>query len=272
MILGVDYASVDDNARPDFVAAYRWGTRFAVIRTAYTFGSSAYVDATWARDHGAARTAGLQVAPYLILGWTADPETQVERLIATYGTPGDGDLPVALDVEGVPGIAPAHALARVEAAVKALEAHYQTVMIYTSNGVWAEQLGDLPSELCGRRPLWLKVGYPWKARNTPHVDDVPPVREVPRPWRTTGSPGAFLEQFQGDAIDVPGFTHTVDLKVFLPYVASASDPHTAWFRAKLAAAGFPGATTTTTTALASAIRAFQAAHGLTVDGVMGPVT
>jgi GH25 family lysozyme M1 (1,4-beta-N-acetylmuramidase) len=270
MFVGIDYASVDSDPPPDFSAARRWGARFAVIRTAYTFGSLARTDPTWARDHVAARTAGLQVAPYLILGWSVDPAAQVEQLVAAYSSPGDGDLPVALDIEGVTGVEPRQAIAKVDVTVAALQARYGTVMIYTSCVKWAEQLGNLPSEIVGSCPLWLKVGYPWNPRNPPHLESVPRVTEVPPPWRATGSPGAFIEQFQGDAVDVPGFARTVDLSVFLPFVASASDPRTTWVRSKLFAAGFPD--DSTPTALNSAIRSFQAAHGLSIDGEIGPAT
>jgi len=114
------------------------------------------------------------------------------------------------------------------------------------------------------------VGYPWKARNPPHPEDIPAAALVPVPWRTLGSPGAFIEQFQGDAIDVPGFTSTVDINEFRNYVASSSDPRTPWVRGKLNGAGFPTGATDAT--LATAIRGFQARHGLSVDGVIGPMT
>jgi hypothetical protein len=274
MTLGVDYASIDyeslGNVEPGFAAAFAWGARFAILRAAYTLNGVAKTDPTWARHSVLARAAGLQVAPYVILGWHTDPVAQVNNLVAAYPTPQPGDLPPALDVEGVQGIAPAQAIAHVEAAVTALRAHYKTVMIYTSETVWSEQLGNAASAICGACPLWLKVGYPYKARNPPHPEAIPAATNVPVPWRAIDSPQAFLEQFQGDAIDVPGFRWAVDLDTFLPYTASSSDRRTTWVRGKLEAAGFP--TGTTDAALASAIRAFQTDRRLTVDAVMGALT
>jgi peptidoglycan hydrolase-like protein with peptidoglycan-binding domain len=63
---------------------------------------------------------------------------------------------------------------------------------------------------------------------------------------------------------------TVDLNKFLNYIATSSDARTPWVRGKLNAAGFP--TGSTDAALATAIRGFQAAYGLSVDGVIGPMT
>ncbi|HEY0190323.1 MAG TPA: GH25 family lysozyme [Kofleriaceae bacterium] len=272
----MDYASVDGNLPPDFAAMYAWGARFAFIRAAYTAHGVIETDTFWARDQAAARAAGLRVAPYMFLSWATAIEAQVARLSEVYGEAGAGDLPVALDVESITA-PPAQVLARVEAAVTALRARYRTVMIYTSADVW-QTLGDPASELCGGCPLWLKVSYPWKRLNPPRLEQVPHVDQtaLPRPWREAGSPGAFIEQFQGDAIEVPGLAYkaneygTADLNVFLSYVASASDPRTAWVRGKLAATGFPNGTSVD--ALASAIRAFQAARQLTVDGAIGPST
>lgn len=270
MILGVDYASVDDNTRPDFTALHRWGARFAVIRAAFMYGGASLADATWERDHAAARAAGIQVAPFVPLDWSGAFQPLLERLLDVYPARARGDLPVALDVEGASGLAPAHALTKVEEAVTALQAHGLAVMIYTSNNVWVEQLGDLPSVVCGACPLWLKVGYPWRARNPPHPEKVPPASPVPRPWRSAGSPGAFVEQFQGDAIEVPGFTSTVDVNVFLTYKASASDPRTTWIRTKLEASRLSCGDSVVE--LDEAIRAFQSSHQLDVDGRIGPAT
>ena len=92
-------------------------------------------------------------------------------------------------------------------------------MIYTSARVWHEDLQDIPSPACGTCPGWIKVAYPWKERQAPHPESVPRTVPLPAPWNTTNSPGAFIEQFQGDALRVPGFSSTVDLNVFRNYVA-----------------------------------------------------
>jgi len=125
MSLGVDYASTDHNVAPNFASAYTWGARFAFIRGAYTLNGVPEVDPTLARDRAAAGAAGLQIGPYLILGWHADPVAQVAKLVAAYGQPQRGDLPPALDIEGVWGVTAAQALATIETALSALHAHYR---------------------------------------------------------------------------------------------------------------------------------------------------
>jgi len=83
---------------------------------------------------------------------------------------------------------------------------------------------------------------PVAARNPPHLENIPALAQLPAPWRVPGSPGAFIEQFQGDAIGVPGFSSTTDLNLFRTYVASRLDPRTTWVQARLSDFGFRCAT------------------------------
>lgn len=269
MSLGVDFALQDDNGTPSFASAFAWGARFAILRGVYVAGGVPMIDPTLTTGAGPARAAGLQVGAYLALSWQSDPLAQVATFVAAYGAPQPGDLPPAIDAEAV-SVPPAQALAQLDTAVRALQRHYRTVMIYTSVNVWSAQLGNAMSTVCGACPLWLKVSYPWNAGNPPHPESIPPASPVPAAWQATDTAGAWIEQFQGDAIRVPGFRSTVDLNSFLNYQASSVDPRTTWVRTTLNAAGFPTGTTDAT--LASAIRAFQAAKHLTADGVVGPVT
>jgi murein L,D-transpeptidase YcbB/YkuD len=64
-----------------------------------------------------------------------------------------------------------------------------------------------------------------------------------------------MVQFQGDAVGLPGTTSTVDLNEFLPHSAGSSGYDT-----MLRLSGHPNT------------RAFQAAHGLVADGIIGPKT
>ena len=271
-MLGIDYGSVDENRPPDFAAARGYGVRFVIARAAYTYNGQAHTDAVVARDRAAAEDAGLQFGAYVILGWNVDPVDQVTAFVNAYGPQVVGDLPPSLDIEFPKGIAetkltPRAALDRVETALAALQTTYPTVMIYTSARVWHEDLDDLASEACGRCPGWIKVAYPWKEKQDPHPESAP----SSVPLREAGSAGVFIEQFQGDALRVPGFSSTVDLNVFRNYVGGTADPRTPWVAGRLGLFGHT-CDPTNATSVADAIRAFQTDTGTGVDGIVGPRT
>jgi GH25 family lysozyme M1 (1,4-beta-N-acetylmuramidase) len=276
-MLGIDYASIDGNQPPDFAAAYKWGIRFMISRAAYPAGGKIAPDSTVARDRAAANAAGLQFGAYLFLGYNIDPADQVAMFVNTYGPPVQGDLPPSLDVEfpgkGISdtGLSARAALDRIEAALAALQATYPVVMIYTSARVWQEDLKNLDSDPIGRCPGWIKVAYPWKAGQNPHPENIPSSVPLPPPMRAAGAAGCFIEQFQGDAVKVPGFTSTVDLDVFKNYVGSTYDARTPWIAGRLGAFGH-ACDPTDATSVATAIRAFQTDIGTDVDGIVGPHT
>lgn len=278
MSLGCDYASVDGNKPPSFGEAYAYGLRFAIIRGAYVDGAHVYVDSTLARDRGPAHAAGLIVGTYLILGYDQSgptPEEQANALIVAWGETGPNELPVAIDAEtnspDHSSSTDAERLAWVQRAYDVLHAKYGVVMTYTSENQWSENFGDGPSEI-GNGPLWIKVAYPWNPDNPPHPTDIPPVGVLPVPWRASGSPGAWILQFQGDAKGVPGFSSTVDLDTFLYYTASSTDTRTPWVVSQLIAAGELAGFTTDPAIIGPAIGAFQTKNGLTADETIGPAT
>ena len=61
MIIGLDYASVDGNKKPDLAAAYKAGARFAFVRGAY----GAWSDPTAKRDADDVRESGMVFGAYL---------------------------------------------------------------------------------------------------------------------------------------------------------------------------------------------------------------
>ena len=279
MTCGCDYASVDGNNPPNFAAAYAWGIRFVLIRGAYTYNGRAYVDTTLARDRAPAHAAGMIVGAYLILSYDPSgpsPEMQAQTFIDAYGEVQAGELPVSIDAEtnsnDHSASTDAQRLDWVQRAYDVLLAKYGIVMTYTSQNQWSENFGDGPSEI-GDGPLWIKVPYPWNADQPPHPEDVPPIGTIPAPWRAAGSPGGFIEQIQGDAKGVPGFSSTGVLSnVFLYYKASATDPRTPWVVQQLVAAGELAGPTTDAALINNAIRGYQAAQRLGVDGTIGPAT
>lgn len=272
MILGLDYASVDGDAPPAFNAAAAAGIKFVVIRA--TWGT--YVDPCLDRDRSAAHAAGLTVGAYMFLRFPelGHPAPSVADQVAAFTgayTRLSGELPPTLDVEfpgrGLvdTGLSPSAALALVEEAVGRLGQVYPEVMIYTSARVWSEDLRNLPSATLGARPLWATLGarplwvktpYVYRARQPADLagktaDSVSGL--IPPPWHCR----AWIQQFQGDAVGVPGFTGTVDVNRFLPSTGDTTDPRADWIHARL-----KGKT----------IQEFQDAAGLKPDGVVGPVT
>ncbi|MGA9812340.1 MAG: hypothetical protein WBQ64_06175 [Terriglobales bacterium] len=93
-------------------------------------------------------------------------------------------------------------------------------MIYTSERVWREELSNLPAPDLIESPLWLKH-YPFNkgpARRDVAVTRIPP--PVPIPW---GDSNWWIHQYQGDAIQLPGFAPgNVDMNRFGPMTAGAS--------------------------------------------------
>lgn len=267
MIEGRDYASIDGN----IVDPEASGASFAIIRAAYTYKGSDVHDLTAKNDRPRWRKLGKTVGAYMILGWAktgSSPEKQVANFIASYDDRQPGELPPSLDLEAdsanAIGMTHAEALAWAERAYDALVKHYGIVLIYTSARVYTDVFGDLPSKM-GASPLWIKIPYPWRAKQPPHPESCPTAAWVfdhlPPPWRDTMSPGAWIVQYQGDAIHVDGFTGTVDLNAWLPWYGSQQIGYrTKAVYAQLAVKGF------------KTLIEFQHAEKLLEDDVLGPKT
>lgn len=267
MSYAVDYALVDGNAPPDCAKAVAFGARTAIIRAAWGYHGAAHVDRTIARDATAWRAAGAQVGAYLFLDYDTDPIAQADTCHMAYARQ-PGDFPVALDLETdvpPPGTTAASRVAFAERALARLQQHYgqHGVWIYTSLQQWLDHFGDLDSPALGACPLWIKTPYAWKARNPPKLADVGPLGALPRPWRRAGSPGAWMQQFQGDALGWPGCSSTVDLSVFLPYSGTPGDARSAWLAQRIG---------TAQPLTVAALQTWQRSQGLTSDGIAGPRT
>lgn len=265
----VDYASIDGNKPPDIEAAKQFGIRGAIIRGGFTMAGLAYRDPHLERDADNWRKAGCTVGSYMILGWHApSPEDQAQNFIEAY-TRHPGDLPPTLDLEADSAVAIGmtyqQALDWAHRAYDVLVEHYGHLMIYTSARVWAEVFGGLASRMA-QSPLMLKIPYPYKTGQPPHLECGNPTAPeiLPLPWNAPSSGGVWLKQFQGDAKGVPGFSSTVDLNVFCNFNGWAQTPPAAprnlFVAQQLAAHG------------ERTVRDFQTAKGLTADNVVGPVT
>lgn len=258
MTYAVDYANVDGDAPPNFWETIKAGATIVGIRGAWGYHGATTTDTTLERDAGAARDAGCQVFGYLFLDYATDVTAQVTALASSYKRQ-PKDLPVALDLEmdaPPPNTTPQSRVAMAEDALAQLQAVYGKlgVMVYTSADQWVDHFGDADSDALAAVPLWIKTPYQWKPRNPPKLASIGPLGDLPKPWRQPGSPGAMLQQFQGDAIGFPGFSSTVDISKFL--VPTVGDPRWTWINGQAAKYG--------------SFTAWQAAMGLQVDNIFGP--
>lgn len=268
-MIGVDYASVDGNKVPDFVAAKNAGCRFVLVRGGYTSSGVTFRDSCLTRDRQSAKLLGLTFGAYMILGYPSksvysmsSPEDQVHNFVTAYGKRGLGELPPSLDVEFSRGristkFTAREALDWIERAYAALSDVYGTVMVYSSARVWREDLDDRESALLGQAPLWIKTPYPYQARKAPHLEAQGELGALPPPWRYPHSPGVWLRQFQGDAIGYPGFSSTIDLNVW-------HENQNQWLIDRVGD-GHPNG-------LLGAVKSYQRGNGLLPDGIVGPAT
>lgn len=294
----VDYAWMDHpgTASPDFAAMRAAGCGTVILRRSvgyYDRAHSAWVlstDPVYARDAEAARAAGLVVGAYLFpaFGRSApSPREQVAAFAQSTGRIVHGvDLPPCLDVEfpgnGIvdTGLSPAAVGVLVEQFVAELDATYGCApLIYTShvqmhdtNGLGGVLAHSSALEAC---PLWDKVPYPVGTGRPPALNASRPAHagyaawdrgdlwRIPDPWTAP-----WLTQSQGDALGYPG-VRQCDLGVFhLLSRSLPADRRWAWVQRQLDVE----VTGAWTEEVEEAVRAMQAAHGLDVDGVVGPRT
>lgn len=274
MIVGVDYASIDGNVEPDWEALKQACSRgqsslgVAIFRAAW--GTSP--DATVGRDWRRAQDAGLVTGAYLFLRMRADlaPEDQVHVFADNLGAITNKDLVPIIDVEDA-GAAAAAELDYVCRACQAVQGIYGVLpMIYTSARVWHENLADMTRGPVTDCPLWLAKPWPWAERQTGQLASQPFAGgkydpTVPEAW---GWGNWWMHQYQGDAVRVPGFSHTVDLSRWNVMRAGETGARVAWVQRRL---GWP-VNRTFDAAMAAQVKAFQAEHGLVADAAIGPRT
>lgn len=276
MILGVDYGAVDGNRPPDLTAARRAGVRFVILRAVY----GTTPDPHCARDRDAVRSAGLTFGAYLfpLMGASNPPaETQVKAALASAALIPGKDLPLVLDIEFPRGLAGtgrtrtevAEWIGRAVTAIR--EQAGCEPLIYSSarvlDGTDGDALAGAANEAIAGCPLWL-ARYPFRTK-IPAVLGIdvaaPPVPAV------AGDPdGWWAHQYQGDAVQLSGFSATVDLNRWNPLRRGARGARVAWVQRRLGMAeGTPGVWDD---AMEAVVVAFQLDRGLVADGVVGPAT
>jgi GH25 family lysozyme M1 (1,4-beta-N-acetylmuramidase) len=265
-ILGVDFASVDENKPVDWAAAKAAGCRFAVMRSHY----GEWPDPAFPREWPRAREAGVVRVAYLFLRFElAQDALRQARAVCREVALEPGDWPVSLDVEFA-AARPPTLTARdvldqfVLVAREVLRDHYGCEpLVYTSAREWSEGLDDLPAPDLVDCPAWL-AAYPFPAGpwQRPNAERGP--ARTPRPW--PGEP--WVWQYQGNATDFPGFSSSFDMNVFNSLAEGATGPRVAWTQRRIGTTpdGVFGPET------ASTLRAWQAARGLAPDGIVGPAS
>jgi len=273
VIVGVDYASVDGNAPPDWdvfqAACSSSGSSagIAIFRGAY----GASPDATVLRDWRRAQAAGLVTGAYLFLRSSQPVVDQVHAFADNVGVLTARDLVPILDVEDQWPGGPEAELEAVHEAWTAMKGIYGAPpMIYDSGRVWLEDLHSLPAGEMLDSAQWVAKPWPWAVHKPAMLSPGPfqgttydPV--VPAPW---GPGNWWLHQYQGDAHPVPGFTNTVDLSRFHLMQYGETGARVRWVQTRL---GMP-VTGIFDSAMGTRVRAFQTAHGLVADAVIGPRT
>ncbi|MEO7328424.1 MAG: GH25 family lysozyme [Minicystis sp.] len=137
----------------DWPAAASGGLVFAFARVA---DGTTVVDNQVAHNWAGMKSAGVIRGAYQFFRPAQDPAAQADTFIAEMQKNGgisSGDLPPALDIEVMDGVAPRAVLARMQTWLDRVEIAFgKRPVIYASPGFW-EALDAGPS--FGRYPLWL---------------------------------------------------------------------------------------------------------------------
>lgn len=298
MIYGIDFGSVDGNKINYETLRAKTGCSFVIMRCAL----AAKPDKTFAREFPRALDAGLVVGAYWLPWLPSQKHPKVPSMDAQgnvalkqldkvgYFKTGTGRvLPPTYDIE-IPGGRKATRDPKTGKALTALQcldlfvdgfklfhtaAPDVTYISYTSDRFWDEDLGDLacPSIALNSIP-WL-ARYAFKTRK-PAVYDASRVDEIavppdPRPWRLEyGIAGsAWIHQYQGDGVGVPGTTSTTDQNRFFIAKKGTTGGRVRWLQRQLHVLPVSGKMDAETIA---ALKLFQKAKGLVPDGIVGART
>lgn len=278
MLFGIDIADVDGNKNANWQQAKANGPiSFAIIRS----NQSTRVDSQFSKHWPLLKSVGLVRGAYMFLNFPKkgkakppDPDVQAQTFVNTVGTLERSDFPPTLDIEfpggrTATGMTPGEALDWARAAWSVLRGAYKAApIIYTSGRVWREDLRSEAAPDLIESPLWL-ARYYWKAR-TPAVRDAAKFANgahkpsVPDPWGDAW----MIHQHQGDAIQLPGFSSTVDMNRFNTLLEGSSGDAVRWAQRRLRLQE----TGKFDKSMSGAVVSFQRASKLVEDGIIGPRT
>jgi peptidoglycan hydrolase-like protein with peptidoglycan-binding domain len=265
--IGIDIASVDQNATPNWSTALQQGhLRFVGLRAAEGLTPDPWYP-TYRRQLDA---IGVPNFPYLLLTPNLDtPEAQAQGALDIVSTLNNHYFPLALDVEGSRrGLTAAQWLGWVIRAKRVIEDKLGVPpLLYTSRTYWIDPDGmnNLPApELADCTP-WIKY-WPYPVDSTAIYDpttlDQLPPPPCPPPFGTSW----ILQQTQGDALHYPGFRSTIDLNRLHVQAQGSQGDSVKWIQRRLPSLvidGIFGAAT------ATAVRTFQALKKINADGIVG---
>lgn len=271
-MIGADYASLDEEkGQPDLTKAKVDGNlSFCIVRGM----EGTTPDEDYHANVMACSGQSLPCSPYLLLKFGGDsaPEQQVDDFTTFIGPQTGRSLIPCIDVEipggrSTTGLTAAEALAWLQRAWAALKTWCGAPpLIYTSAEFWADPDGmnGLPAPWIADSGLWVKY-WPYPVDSTAQYD--PKViaslgnPAIPTPWGSQ----FVIQQYQGDAINYPGFPSTVDLNRCLLVSYGAQGDTVKWIQKRVGVTpdGIFGPQTKT------AVMTFQTAHGLKADGIVG---
>lgn len=265
--IGIDIASIDVNGTPNWSAARQQGhLRFVGLRAAEGLTPDPWYP-TYRRQLDA---IGVPNFPYLLLTANLDtPEAQAQQALDVVGTLNDHYFPLALDVEGPRrGLTAAQWLGWVIRAQRAIkEAIGVPPILYSSQTYWIDPDGmnNLSApELADCLGWWKLWPFPVEtdAIYDPAVVDKLAPPPTPPPWH-----GAWgLQQFQGDAVNYPGFRSTVDMDRVHVQQQGDTGESVKWIQRRLPDLVVDGVFGPKTRA---AVETFQTAKKITADGIVG---
>jgi peptidoglycan hydrolase-like protein with peptidoglycan-binding domain len=265
--IGIDIASVDGNATPDWTAARQQGhLQFVGLRAA-----EGLTPDTWYPTYRRQLDAiGVPHFPYLLLTANLDtPENQARRVLDIVGTLNDHYFPLALDVEGSRrGLTATQWLGWIIRAKRVIE---ETIgvppLLYSSRIYWIDPDGinNLPAPELADCTGWFKHWpYPIHA---PALYDPIIVNQLAAPPTPPPFGNAWiLHQYMGDAVQYPGFRTTTDVNRLHVQKQGDRNDSVKWMQARLPGLMIDGIFGPKTT---SAVKTFQALKKLTVDGIVG---
>lgn len=266
--LFADWAFPDGNKPPSLVDAKRAGLAGGIIRADF----STWKDPTLARDRDALRAAGLVYSAYTMPDYSATapaPETQVDVAFEYAQLLPGVDLPMWLDIEFSRGIAAtgrtrpqlADFIGRALTQIKKNQ-HGAAAGAYSSARVLqtddTDTLADLADDVLDDCWAWY-ARYLLATRQRARIGDID---HIPDPPATKALGRCDFDQYQGDAIQFPGFSSTVDCDVYRPIVFGDVGKRVQRLQRRIGAQpdGKYGPLTD------GLLKTFQAAHGLMPTG------
>ena len=265
--IGIDIASVDGNSTPDWTKARTNGhLQFVGLRAVEGLTPDVWYP-IYRRQLDA---IGVPNYPYLIMTPNlSTPEAQAQKVLNVVGTLDRRYFPIALDIEGARrGLSAAQWLDWVIRAKRVIEgALGAPSLLYSSHTYWIDPDGmdNLPAaELVDCTPWWKY--YPWPTRSPavydPAIVDKLAPPPAPPPWGQSW----IIQQFAGDALNYPGFSSTVDTNRLHVQLLGDVGDSVKWVQARLPELVVDGVFGPKT---AAAVKTFQAAKKITVDGIVG---